>query len=336
MPHIRHAELLQFIAQKESKCLDLRTQLALHEAELLQRELFFFLHSPKFTFYMLTLRFTVKRKWERIVSRKYAGVDSALDAGSQTSSSNMLEGLKEGVQGVSRFIAAGLGDFSSSSSQSPSPLPSQTRHSAQPSSSSASTSASTTSQNSTRFSQSSASSLGDEVVLPREGCQELIVQDTGATPTVSPNPAFMHQQQQQRRQVREREKEEENVYPTSAKAAGEMLSGRSCEVPTPARQSPQHSPNSVARSAEGDGVGVKQTAKGKGLSVHVSEFPPVSSIPGLVSLAVVSANVPPVSSWAGSVGKKWEELQRGSTFVLFFVCISRHLRVLSMISSQAF
>jgi hypothetical protein len=32
----RHAELLHFIAQKESKCLELRSQLALHEAELLQ------------------------------------------------------------------------------------------------------------------------------------------------------------------------------------------------------------------------------------------------------------------------------------------------------------
>lgn len=33
----RHAELLHFIAQKESKCLELRSQLAMHEAELLQR-----------------------------------------------------------------------------------------------------------------------------------------------------------------------------------------------------------------------------------------------------------------------------------------------------------
>jgi hypothetical protein len=32
----RHADLLHFIAQKESKCLELRSQLAMHEAELLQ------------------------------------------------------------------------------------------------------------------------------------------------------------------------------------------------------------------------------------------------------------------------------------------------------------
>ncbi|KAH8998122.1 hypothetical protein EDB92DRAFT_1941794 [Lactarius akahatsu] len=39
----RHADLLQFIAQKESKCLELRSQLAAHESELID----------------------LKRKWER-------------------------------------------------------------------------------------------------------------------------------------------------------------------------------------------------------------------------------------------------------------------------------
>ncbi|KAK1232565.1 hypothetical protein PQX77_004323 [Marasmius sp. AFHP31] len=46
----KHADLLHFIAQKESKCLDLRTQLATHEAELLQ----------------------LKKKWERIVERSFS------------------------------------------------------------------------------------------------------------------------------------------------------------------------------------------------------------------------------------------------------------------------
>lgn len=32
----RHADLLRFIAQKESKCLELRSQLAIHEAELVE------------------------------------------------------------------------------------------------------------------------------------------------------------------------------------------------------------------------------------------------------------------------------------------------------------
>ena len=41
----RHAELLHFIAQKESKCLELRSQLAVHEAELLQRMSPFLTHT---------------------------------------------------------------------------------------------------------------------------------------------------------------------------------------------------------------------------------------------------------------------------------------------------
>ncbi|KAH9477420.1 hypothetical protein JR316_0009633 [Psilocybe cubensis] len=126
----KHAELLHFIAQKESKCLELRSQLAVHEAELLQ----------------------LKRKWERIVNR---GFERSQSLASTPSSSNLptstssllsssaspntlshntsggsstaspsyfnglapaanvpgavvLEGIKGGVQGMSRLIAAGL------------------------------------------------------------------------------------------------------------------------------------------------------------------------------------------------------------------------------------
>jgi len=121
----KHAELLHFIAQKESKCLELRTQLAVHEAELLQ----------------------LKRKWERIVSRRYGGREDVTSPTS--SSSNVLEGIKEGVQGVSRFLAAGLGEFST-----PRPKP-------RPGTGSSSTS---------------------DVIM---------VEDTGATPTVQPNIAFL-------------------------------------------------------------------------------------------------------------------------------------------------
>jgi hypothetical protein len=43
----RHKDLLHFIAQKESKCVELRAQLAAHEADLLQ----------------------LKKKWEKIVGK---------------------------------------------------------------------------------------------------------------------------------------------------------------------------------------------------------------------------------------------------------------------------
>ncbi|KDQ22287.1 hypothetical protein PLEOSDRAFT_1072845, partial [Pleurotus ostreatus PC15] len=88
-PVERHAELLHIIAQKESICLELRSQLEAHEAELLQ----------------------LKRKWEIVVSRgldiptplsldRLPPTSHAVDKGSAV----VLEGIKEGVQGVGRLI----------------------------------------------------------------------------------------------------------------------------------------------------------------------------------------------------------------------------------------
>lgn len=62
----KHADLLHFIAQKESKCLELRSQLAVHEAELLQ----------------------LKRKWERIVSRGFERQQQTSSPSSTSSSSS--------------------------------------------------------------------------------------------------------------------------------------------------------------------------------------------------------------------------------------------------------
>lgn len=155
----QHAGLLQLIAQKEAKCLDLRSQLATHEAELKD----------------------LKRKWERIVSR---GVDRAYAPTAPSTSSPpvnapMLEGIKEGVQEVGRMLAAGLElsstpntidlsvgsppDLSGISALSRANLPRamrRARHIAAQSISSISTSATSVSSAATqRLSQSSASSI---------------------------------------------------------------------------------------------------------------------------------------------------------------------------------
>ncbi|KAL5514226.1 hypothetical protein ACEPAG_2314 [Sanghuangporus baumii] len=136
----KHADLLRFIAQKESRCLELRSQLATEEAELL----------------------SLKRKWEQIVSRQVkrsssASVSSSLDA-ETTMQSNMLSGIKEGVQEVGRLLAQ-LGDLGVQNKETD---PSA----GHASNSSISTTTTTTSASSTRLSQSSMSSLGmveDEV-----------------------------------------------------------------------------------------------------------------------------------------------------------------------------
>lgn len=162
--------------------MDLRTQLAAHEAELAQ----------------------LKRKWERIVNRGIertqtsstsatAALPSTNSSGPR-SSTDMLEGFREGVQGVGRLLVAGLADLSSvsplsggapGSSPTSRPLkPSDTQnlppsvqrrggvaaaralaHAPALSTSSTATTASAASK-STRYSQSSASSLES---APAEG-----------------------------------------------------------------------------------------------------------------------------------------------------------------------
>ncbi|KAF8631108.1 hypothetical protein AX17_005153 [Amanita inopinata Kibby_2008] len=239
----KHADLLRFIAQKESKCLELRSQLAMHEAELLQ----------------------LKRKWERIVSRGFEhSLSSTTPNTPSTSPSNqpsppshtsahtpatpggtVLEGIKESVQGVSRLIAAGLSiandhsynNHSHSHSQthhsSPRPSPHFNPHShsqSQPhsrstnlSTSSVSTSYTKSSKSSSvRYSASSASSFevepteletgngGLQLAGPSSGGSgsgsdsELIVRDTGATPTMSPNPKFRRKRKDPETKVSQR------------------------------------------------------------------------------------------------------------------------------------
>ncbi|EJD54771.1 hypothetical protein AURDEDRAFT_148395, partial [Auricularia subglabra TFB-10046 SS5] len=87
----RHADLLRFIAQKESKCLELRQQLAQHEADLL----------------------ALKRKWERIVSRGTSGAStSSMPTPAPSNRDSMdLFGMGGGIKdGVGRMLS-GLGEM---------------------------------------------------------------------------------------------------------------------------------------------------------------------------------------------------------------------------------
>lgn len=252
----------------------------------------------------------------------------------------MLEGIREGVQGVSRFIAAGFATSELSSPSTSDPQPALRRtHSASQSNSSISTNTT----KSTRFSQSSTSSIGEEPLLlkddstpPREddAVQVLIVRDTGATPTMSPNPDFVRKQQQY-------EQEQEQKRPTALASCSthssfetepDCFTSLSMNKRTKMHQrrsrdnsnnagltisldnlrSPTNS-TSTSRSPS-PSVDLKREAmRVKRATMNGSTFPPMSSIPGLASLAVAATSPPAVSSWVGSVGKKWEELQRGST-----------------------
>lgn len=303
----KHADLLQFIAQKESKCLELRSQLAAHEEELSQ----------------------LKRKWERIVSR---GMDRAYtpafpssnmpllpSSSHHTSSPSLaasllsptngavLDGIKEGVQGVGRLLAAGL-ELSAPSPSSPSspsgfattsvgpglsgvsraaitPALKRAKHGTTQSVSSVSTSGTTSSSAlsaGTRLSQSSASSLS----FPEdEEDHALLEEDEDRTI----HQHSMHETLQQTMSS------ESAVSPTTATKSAKLLRRRSREAKVPPSSfSDRHGPVSL-----------------HGSSMNSQSKRATEDVSSLLGSA-------PVSSWVGSMGstmgKKWEEIQKGETF----------------------
>lgn len=274
----------------------------------------------------------MKKKWERIVNRGFDRITkseySAESIGLNGQGSGaVLEGIKEGVQGVSRFLAAGLnmGELSTPVSPSPMGLPPRTMHSASESNSSASTFMT----KSTRFSASSASSLGEtapaattsRVMLSEEDkVQILMVHDTGATPTMSPNPEFMRQQSQ-RRQASPAPSPSPSPAPsvaTSDLPASQPATSRSTKLHrrksrdvTPITPSAYKDVGPSSKDSPLEESPAEKVKRAKRASLNGAAFPPVSSIPGLGALTVGGG--PVVSSWLGSAGKKWEELQRGSS-----------------------
>lgn len=306
----RHADLLHFIAQKESKCLELRSQLAVHEEELGH----------------------LKRKWERIVSR---GMDraytpsfpsanmpstsppySASHHSSPSLASSLLnptngaviDGIKEGVQGVGRLLAAGLElsappytaplppvfatssvgpGLSGVSRAAMTPALKRANHGTTQSVSSVSTSGTTSSSAlsaGTRLSQSSASSLS----FPEDEEDRLLMEQDG--------DKTVHQES-----IHEVSgwpmSSDFTISPPAATTSAKLLRRRSREAPK--GTSPLSPPSSGCHSPiSPTGPNTRRTiADG-------------SAAPG-------SINATPVSSWMGSmgstVGKKWEEIQKGDT-----------------------
>ncbi|KAH9835154.1 uncharacterized protein C8Q71DRAFT_709872 [Rhodofomes roseus] len=268
----KHADLLQFIAQKESKCLELRSQLAVHEAELAQ----------------------LKRKWERIVSRGVDRAASSAPNSSVASPLSPLDGIKEGVQGVSRLL---LGDLSSPSTSSPT-VPVQSvagfatksraahrsrGHATSQSTSSVSTTGTTST--SVRLSQSSASSLAfDDPPRELDEKGDLAEQECRGSVEISPASALRAAKLHRRK-------------------------SRDC-APAPLPDSPT-TPN--AASAMSPTSAASSTRASKRASLNLASGLPPPAIPGVGALAVQ-----PMSSWmetvGSSVGRKWEELQNGDTF----------------------
>lgn len=370
----KHAELLHFIAQKESKCLELRSQLAMHEAELLQ----------------------LKRKWELVVNRgfeKYQASPSPSSASfpnppsalspslpfvspSSTSASSartasspyfplipgphapVLEGIKGGVQGMSRLIAAGLESIAGGSiepghdshqsraflHQPPLPLrlgsvseldgKTSKRHAQNESQSSSSTVASISSEsaaNTSATSVRSSSSFDGSASPARRQIQQtaqeedtldareehknstpvsnrseqvLIVRDTGATPTMSPNPDF----ERKRRSKKPIGTNGDAPAPENEKDFDAWLHD---EVSFRSRREQQKTSwvnAQVSGSAAETSTTMVQSSK------PPPPLPPMSTIPGLATMNLAGPAAQQVSSWVGSVGKKLGEIRGSSTF----------------------
>ena len=105
----RNVDLLRLIAQKESKCFELRSQLEMHEAELAERACSVIPSRPNaYLFSPLSSRsviIKVKRKWQKIVNKGLEYRPCSV-ASSADTSTIVFNGIKEGVQRVSRLLLA--------------------------------------------------------------------------------------------------------------------------------------------------------------------------------------------------------------------------------------
>lgn len=256
----------------------------------------------------------LKRKWERVVSRSldraYAPSPSQPSpVPSSSANTPVLGGIKEGVQGVGRLFAAGFGDLASPSSPGPAspanttafstPIQSarlrqhEKKHVSVQSASSVSTRTTGSCSSSVRLSQSSASSLlSDEPV--RESYEESPSSfrpvryswdlDVDATSTTALRAVKIH-----RRKSRD---------------SSPLVSSPVLTTDTIGWDEPPSSPAFTSPASP-------HSAK---LATLTASLPPPSSIPGLGPLTS-----PTVSSWmesvGSSVGKKWEEIQKGGTCV---------------------
>lgn len=273
----------------------------------------------------------------------------------------VLEGIKEGVQGVGRLIAAGLETFAggpvgmstSSPAAEPSPLSPAGPDSAsnlrrralklghgqnesQSSSSSTSASAISTPSTSTHTSVTSITSswsLKEQNTSPAAeptllsvgesehqsegsviesstsdgGEQVLFVRDTGATPTMSPNPEF-----EQKRRARQRNEKRGGILTGSPVKKSSKVQRDSIPLPEhgwPDWDDAYSTSHAAERTHVTDEIG--------GLETITSTIASSSK----VSISGHSDEISPITlhSWMGSVGKKWGEIKgsSASTYVHF-------------------
>ena len=285
---------------------------------------------------------TVKRRWERIVNRSTMTGGGGYDNPVSISSTNAalgglaLDGFKEGV----RKIAAGLTDLGATSSVVPDPLhrpakPCTPTHSQHESDSSVSVSADTSSGFSNgRISTSSVSSFC-EGEGAGGGVDDVRSSSMDVTPSVR-RSASLHRRTTRSRS-REGSADSTNLQhkaeqrtdgmmhgnaPDTFHPAGSQTTLSSRQISNPPPSAFKHAalttnlssasslslPSSLPTTSTRDVKHSRRTSVATG-------FPPASSVPGLGSLAMGPSVGGPVSSWIGSVGKKFSGGQGAETYV---------------------
>lgn len=241
----------------------------------------------------------LKRKWTRIISRTYGDASSASLPSPETgilqsgpSTTVVLSGFRESMQGVGRFIA----NLSELSAQD---IPiEKEKGQGHESTSSVSTSSFTTA--SVRLSQSSLSSVDDHVADSKEENQytddaigsslenKLSKISPKLSNTVSPTV-------QGTKPIRR--KVHGGLYSTPLKV-------HTNQTPTSPLEAP---PKSSPKSA------YSHLSHQKRPSLTSGTLPPPSSIPGLSTISISSGvSTPPFSQWVDTVGKKFSKLPSGN------------------------
>ncbi|KAH9968204.1 hypothetical protein BC827DRAFT_1263914 [Russula dissimulans] len=282
----RHADLLQCIAQKESKCLELRSQLTIHESELLE----------------------LKRKWERIVhcefgrntsptSPMYVPSAAAAAVLANTSSAVVLNGLVGGVRALAAVTTSPPLPSSvcppraSSSSFTKRVTRQNASNSVSSTTTTASSSAHYTDSHSPRLSQSSMSSVAEEKpnLDKAEEPEEELAPSSGSVAQEKRGPMSSDQS------------------PSSPLSSSKTLQRRSYNSRVALADALRPLTGDNPRSSSGKRASVSAASPTSSVSI-----PPISP---LGAMGLGRANLGETAQgWVDSVGSKLAELQRGQTF----------------------
>ena len=140
------------------------------------------------------------------------------------------------------------------------------------------------------FEEAPSQSLSGLVEEEENPEQVLMVHDTGATPTMSPNPHF---QRRDRMEVEQKEPASDMSGLDSGWDDGWTTSATHTDQPSPTK------PPKIKRPS----------------------LPGISSIPGLKPTNGTAPQS--MSTWVESVGKKWGEIRESQTLVLSYLCLIR-------------